>query len=203
MGRLYALRDVVAGVAGGGAFLGFYLGLAVEPLAAAGIAALCYAGIRLMLSPRVLFANVRAGDAAAGSVVLAREIIGEAKPQLDRLDKLNREVKDNALRRKIAAVTARGRTIIGKLEEDPGDANRVRRLLTYYLGATVNIVDHYVVIAAQGDVHQESLDKVSTMLDKIDDAFRRYGGKMVEDDVLKLETELELLEQSLKAERTA
>jgi len=203
MGRLSALRDVIAGVAGGGAFLAFYLGLGVQPLAAAAIAALCYVGVRLLLAPRVLFGNVKAGDAAAGSVALGREIIGEAKPQLDRLDKLNREVKDNALRRKIAGVTSRGRTIIGKLEQDPGDANRVRRLLTYYLGATVNIVDHYVVIAAQGDVHQESLDKVSAMLDKIDDAFKRYGGKMVEDDVLKLEAELDLLERSLKAERTA
>ena len=82
MARLSALRDVVAGLVGGGAFLAFYLGLAVQPLVAVGIAALCYVAIRLMLAPRVLFANLKPGDAAAGSVALAREIIGQARPQL-------------------------------------------------------------------------------------------------------------------------
>jgi len=203
MGHLSALREMIAGAAGGVAFLVFYLGLAEPPLAAGGVAALCYVGARLLLAPRLLFADLKPGDAGAGSVALARSLITDAKPKIDRLDSMNRQVKDNALRRKIATIAERGRTIVRKLEEDPADANRVRRLLTYYLDSTVNIVDHYLAIAAQADAHQDSLERVSAMLDKLDDAFRRYGGKMVENDVLRLEAELDLLEQSLKAERSA
>lgn len=93
--------------------------------------------------------------------------------------------------------------ILDDIQKDPeNDLRPARQFLTYYLDSTVTILNKYVELSAQDDHDsvQAALARVEKMLVTIRDAFEKQLGKLLTNDVMDLDTELSLLEQTINAE---
>ncbi len=100
----------------------------------------------------------------------------------------------------IGAITDR---ILQDIRQDPKDLRRARQFLNYYLDATVKILRRYVDISSRGLSGGEidvTLKKVENSLSTIHKAFEKQLAKLMEDDVMDLDTEVEVLERTIRME---
>lgn len=94
--------------------------------------------------------------------------------------------------------------IFEDLKHDPKDVKIARQFLNYYLDSTIKILKKYTELSqhsglSRGDVNA-TLEKTEHLLNKIYTAFEAQLAKLLEDDAMDLDTEVELLEQTLKME---
>ncbi|HVP18470.1 MAG TPA: 5-bromo-4-chloroindolyl phosphate hydrolysis family protein [Spirochaetia bacterium] len=194
------MKEIVSGGLGGVLFGVLYLALGVPlPFAAIGAGAGYVAGRFLM---------ARAG-AGAGEIGLeeddraAAEIIASADAQLKTFRGLISSVDKPEVRAKIQHLADLAEQIVDRVRENHRDAKRVRQFLNYYLGATVTIVQRYVDLGSRRNASGEigaALAKVESMLDPIERVFEQQLAASAQDEVLDLDTELKLLEQTLQLE---
>jgi 5-bromo-4-chloroindolyl phosphate hydrolysis protein len=89
------------------------------------------------------------------------------------------------------------------IQEDPTKLKPSQQFLNYYLDATVNILTKYVDLAGK-DVRdaeiQKSLLKVETTLITIKDAFDKQLAKLLSNDAMNLDVEIQVLEQTINSE---
>ncbi|WP_439815957.1 5-bromo-4-chloroindolyl phosphate hydrolysis family protein [Zavarzinia sp. CC-PAN008] len=137
---------------------------------------------------------------ATADTSFAAELTQEARRKLARLEDLLPRIRQPDIARRTERIITLAEGIVANVERDPGDANRARRVLTFYLDSVIKIVDHALVIASQGPEH-ESLKRIPAALADVEEVMRHHGDRMLENDVLNLDTELGVLEQTLKAER--
>ncbi|MFW5808048.1 MAG: 5-bromo-4-chloroindolyl phosphate hydrolysis family protein [Spirochaetota bacterium] len=94
--------------------------------------------------------------------------------------------------------------IFDDLKHDPKDVRIARQFLNYYLDSTITIVQKYTDLSVHRGINStdlsDTLTKTEDLLDKIYYAFEAQLAKLLEDDALDLDTEVALLEQTLKME---
>jgi 5-bromo-4-chloroindolyl phosphate hydrolysis protein len=102
--------------------------------------------------------------------------------------------------RRIADISDR---IFEVLESKPQSVKVIRQYFTYYLEATSKIVGKYAELKKQrlkdAEV-EEIIARTESHLDMIGDLFEQKLKKLVSDDVLDLDIELDLLQKMLKSE---
>ncbi|WP_439815956.1 5-bromo-4-chloroindolyl phosphate hydrolysis family protein [Zavarzinia sp. CC-PAN008] len=195
-------RDLAAGLAGAAAFLGLHLLAGLGFMPALMLAVVGYVGTRVALAPvKEPFAEIKPGDAASMHVPLATELITEGRRKIQRMDELIARVRGQEIRDRARVIRDHARRVVANLEQDPADANRTRRLLTYYLDTVIKILDHSIVITSQGGQDHESVARVVHMLSEVEQVFAQASDRMLENDMMELDTELSLLERTLQAER--
>lgn len=127
--------------------------------------------------------------------------VGRAK--LAELKRAVYAITDTTVRAKgeeIVHVTDR---ILKDIEQDPKDLRQARQFLNYYLDTTIKIVSRYVSLSRESVLSaeaRETLAKVESSLETIRRAFEKQLAKLMEDDVMDLDTEIEVLERTIKME---
>jgi 5-bromo-4-chloroindolyl phosphate hydrolysis protein len=194
--------DILAGVAGGLfapiATFGFGLPLWTSIPGAV----LVFLGVRLAASPRSLFEGFRFGEADQASLELARDVLADAQAQADRLAETAHQLKSVDIRRRLEHLNAIATRVIAEVEQKPRRVNNVRRLLTYYLPATLRLAEGYRILESSNAPDRERLDKTGAMIARLDDVFASHADRLSADDVDGLDIELRLLEDSLRTEQT-
>lgn len=129
--------------------------------------------------------------------------LAEGERKLAGIEALRRQVRDRTTGEKIDAIAETVRKILAEVKRDPGDLKRARQFLSYYLDATTTILDKYVKLSAQDVDDQgirDSLARAAAMLDTIGAAFGKQLARLLTNDVMDLDTELALLEKTIKLE---
>lgn len=93
--------------------------------------------------------------------------------------------------------------IIRDIEKDPKDLKLAKKFLSYYLDTTIAISRRYLDISGQkvqSAQMKETLEKAELILERMHQAFRQQLSRLLEDDIMDLNTELELLDKTIKAE---
>jgi 5-bromo-4-chloroindolyl phosphate hydrolysis protein len=195
-------QGVVAGVLGGTTFAALLILFgSVGWAAAAGVAA--YAAGRLITPARPKTRTIRLDG--INDAQLASALRDGAK-KIETLKAAAAEIGTSSVKRKATAVVDVAERILEDIRNDPRDLKRGRHFLNYYLDATINIVKQYVSLSNQGVQSREirsSMAKVDSLLDTLHAAFEKQLAILLEDDVMDLETELEVLERTIKMEGLA
>ena len=194
------MRDIISGTLGGVVFGVLYLALSIPLPFAVGGAVVGYVAGRLIAGRSSVGPE---GPNAPADAELVGKMIAEGEAQVGVLAKLAEEIKKPEIREKCRGLAAAAAKIVAEIKEKPKDAKRVRQFLNYYLGATCTIVQRYAELSARdiqsADV-SASLAKVESMLDAIQHVFEQQMVAASQDDILDLDTEIRVLEQTLQLE---
>ena len=112
-------------------------------------------------------------------------------------------VKSEKVKQKLSQITAIVRDIFDDFRKDPKDIKYARQFLSYYLDTTIRIVKKYAELSSQNSRSPEiqaTLLKAENMLDSIELAFEKQKTKLLRDDVMDLDVEIETLEKTFTAE---
>lgn len=194
--------SAVSGVVGGVAFLGFLFGLDAPLIAALGAGAAGFAGSWFLLAKaksRVLTVDMGAPVTQDQLDAVLEEGRARVKDILEHGKRIrNPRVKAHV--EKIADVVDR---IYKNFETDPKDIKTAKKFLNYYLETAIKIMDRYADLSEKGLVSAEAkqtLVRAEELLVKIHAAFEKQLARLYEDDVLDLDAEMQLLEQTMVVE---
>lgn len=135
--------------------------------------------------------------------VASEKAVREGMEKLKSLRSNTRMIADNEVAGKVQDICKTGSEIFDYLAKNPGDISKARQFINYYLDATEKIVNQYIELSQRKDKTkeiQDSLDKVETMLDSIKETYSKQLHNLLEDDLLDLNTEISVLEKTMKYE---
>jgi 5-bromo-4-chloroindolyl phosphate hydrolysis protein len=197
------IAGLLSGIIGGGGFLilFFAVGLPLIPslllgLAGFGGAYLCVYAFRP--KPRLSF---ELGEGVTPQLLETTQKEGGEK--IRALVDCSREIKDPVIQAKIARIIDVVKRIYADFEKDPADIKKAKQFLSYYLDTSIKIVRKYRDLSAQNVRSPDitaTLTKAEAMLDSIEKAFGKQLARLLRDDAMDLDTEIQTLEKTFNAE---
>jgi len=192
---------LMPGLIGGGIFLFFTFLLGFNNFfIAAGL------GLAAFIGSSFLFAGKNKElDIVVNGITREKynEIIQQGKDKLKMLASFISQVQDVAIKKKIKEISDIVEKIFLDIEKDPKDIKPAREFLSYYLDTTLNILNKYTEISGQ-NIRSKKIDdtlkKVEDLLDAIKVAFEKQLEKLLNDDILDLDSDIKVLEQTIKSE---
>ena len=130
-------------------------------------------------------------------------IIKEGQGKVASIRELCRGVRDTDLRHRVGAIADVAADVFEELERDPKDILQARRFLEYYIDATLLVVQRYVDLSkrAGGSVEvQGALHGFESLLESIHATFIKQRDRLLRDDALDLETEIDVLKRMMEME---
>lgn len=191
-------RYIFAGLAGGAfAPLAVWL-LGLPAIAAIPGAILVFAGVLVLLQPKRLFEGLDAEHYEVGQLALAEEVLNAAGKDLRRLGAASRQIAKVAVKKKLEHLGDMARRVTLEVERDPSRLRHVRRLLTYYLPASVRMAEGYVAVEKRVRPDRERVAAAEQMLDRLDDVFSDYNDRLVTTEIEGLDLEIKLLDDATR-----
>lgn len=132
--------------------------------------------------------------------------LAEGRAKIAEIGRSAADVRNAAVKRKVEGLIDVANRIIEDIREDPKDLRRARQFFSYYLDATINIVRRYASLSQRGVTSSDlasALARTEGTLDTLRKAFEKQLALLLEDDVMDLDTELQLLERTIKMEGLA
>jgi hypothetical protein len=127
----------------------------------------------------------------------------EGRRKLSDIRALGKKIQVAETCEKIERITVSIERILVEIKRDPADLKRARQFLSYYLDATITIINKYATLSSQSVNDRsiaESLARAERMLDTLDQAFGKQLARLLSNDVMDLDTELSLLEKTIHLE---
>jgi len=101
----------------------------------------------------------------------------------------------------VLAVVQTAREIISDMEKNPKDVAAGRRFVTHYLESTRTVVDSYWHVKQRSSKNLQELEgTLKPLLVKVRESFQKQRENLLEDDLLRLRTEMEVLQKTLELE---
>lgn len=115
--------------------------------------------------------------------------------------RLNEEILDEPVSRKIDEIENITAKIFRAVEEDPDKEPQIKSFMSYYLPTTLKLLGTYATLEKQG-VKGENIDAakkdIENILDTLVKGFTQQLDKLFEDDFIDISTDIEVLETMLK-----
>ena len=137
----------------------------------------------------------RAGD-EAGKISAA---LDDARRKLARIDAAAHRIADRSLQGRVDAILLEADKVLGEIERDPRDLRRARKFLNVYLDGAVEVVERYAETASRAPT-AELDENFRALLTDMELVFREQHQKLLEDDVMDLDVQMEVLRTRLKRE---
>lgn len=189
---------LVAGVVAAIVLVGLTFLTAFPFLVSLVIAALVFGGLVVLLAPRQLFEGIDVNAIGSGRVAFARDLLTQAEPFAERLRTASGRIADKELRPKVQHLAEIAGEVFAKVEANPASAGNVRRFLTYYLPRTAEVAEGFATLEGNRAPDQERLGEVRSVLLKLEEAFVHYADSLAEAELGTLDTDLRLIQASLK-----
>ena len=174
----------------------FVVGLPFAVGAGAGV--IVFAGLVFLLAPRRLFEGVDVSKVARGRLDLARKVLSDATPLVDRLKITAAKIETTGMGGRVDRLAGTARAIIAGVEADPNRLASVQRFLTYYLPQAVELAENYAVLERQRSPDPARKTEAEELIGKLDEAFSHYADTLLESDLADLDVQLRLLQSSLR-----
>jgi len=141
------------------------------------------------------------GGIAIGGITprMVADAVDEAEEKIRGIEAAAADIHDQPLRERLRDVAAEARKVVARIEEDPSDLRRARKFLKIYLDGAVDATRKYV--RHQGD-HADSdiYMKFRSLLDSMVETFRAQEQKLLRNNQIDLDVEIEVLADRLKQE---
>nr|HPJ38596.1 5-bromo-4-chloroindolyl phosphate hydrolysis family protein [Spirochaetota bacterium] len=133
----------------------------------------------------------------------AKRVINESTKKVKEIRAMTMKVRNNQVAEEIRDICKSAMDIIENFKKDPKDIKKAKQFINYYLDSTVKIVTRYVELSETNNITPEiekSLKKVEGILQTIKDSFEKQLEKLLQDDLLDLDVEVEVLERTMRLE---
>lgn len=125
--------------------------------------------------------------------------LDEAERAIGSIERSRRSIRNLELSRRLGRICARAREILDVIEDDPRDLRRARKFLKVYLTGAQRVCDRYARLHPRVQ-SAELEDSFRNVLDTIEGVFREQHGRLLENDVLDLDVQIEVLSNQLERE---
>ena len=132
-----------------------------------------------------------------------REIVYQGHRKVSSLRSTVNIIRNKEVRLKGLEICKLADAIFDDFKEDPKDIKSARKFINYYLDATISIITKYKNLhnsKVDSEEARNAIEKSEETLDTIKAAFEKQLQKLLENDVMDLDTEIELLQKTLKME---
>lgn len=127
------------------------------------------------------------------------EIIREAEAKIIDIERQRLKLGEGELNERLGRITEVARDVLRTLEQKPRELRRARRFLNVYLDGAQRVVGDYARVHDKADA--DFLDQnFRDVLATIEDTFRAQREKLLADDVLDLDIQIEVLKKQLEEE---
>jgi 5-bromo-4-chloroindolyl phosphate hydrolysis protein len=157
-----------------------------------------FAGLVFLLAPRRLFEGLDIKVIGRGRLAFARELLEAAVPSAQRLEAAADDITDRQTAARVRHLAEIAADVFRTVEAKPESANAVRRFLSYYLPRAAEVAEGFAAIEAKRAPDIKQLEDVRAVLVKLEDAFVHYADSLVDDALGTLDTDLRLIQASLK-----
>ena len=162
------------------------------------IAVIVFVALVLLLAPRQLFEGIDVKAIGSGRVDFARDLLSEAQPYAERLRAAAADIRDKETAGRVEHLAEIAADVFVKVEANPGNAPVVKRFLSYYVPRAAEVAAGFAVIEAKRVPDTTRLEEVRSVLVKLEEAFVHYADSLVDDELGSLDTDLRLIQASLK-----
>lgn len=182
-------------------FLLLFLAAGWNLAAAALLCILLYFGLGLILKPRKKIGGIDVEKIQGGEEL--QKLLEEARKDLKQISRAAREITNIKAKEDAEALEAGGRRILSYLEENPEKISMARRFFTYYLDTAAGLLERYTQLQETGlrtPEVTEALRKTAGTFPVLNDVFEKQFTRLMEGELMDVEAEISLLENTLKME---
>jgi len=134
---------------------------------------------------------------------MIQTLLRESKEKIRELEYLTKQLKDEKMRATIYHIISTVKKIYENIRRDPEKMKVARQFLSYYFDTSISIVNKYSQLSMQDVKSPEiskALMKAENMLNSIDIAFNKQLAKLLSNDAMDLDVEIETLEKTFRSE---
>ena len=182
-------------------FLLLFLAAGWNLAAAALLCILLYFGLWLILKPRKKIGGIDVEKIQGGEEL--QKLLEEARKDLKQISRAAREITNIKAKEDAEALEAGGRRILSYLEENPEKISMARRFFTYYLDTAAGLLERYTQLQETGlrtPEVTEALRKTAGTFPVLNEVFEKQFTRLMEGELMDVEAEISLLENTLKME---
>lgn len=131
----------------------------------------------------------------------AEKNVRQGIEKLRNIRNLTLKITSNDVAKQIQDICKTGAEIFEYIRKNPDDLKKARQFINYYLDTTEKIVNRYVQLSSAKEKSADvgtSLKKVEETLASINETYQKQLNNLLEDDVLDLNTEIKVLETTMK-----
>ena len=187
-----SIAAVLSAALASAAFLFLFLFLHWNAIAAAVLAVLLYFGLGLLLKPRKKLGGIDIEKIQGGEEL--QRLLDEAKKDMKQIGKAAREITNIKAREDAEALEACG---------NPEKIAMARRFFTYYLDTAAGLLERYIQMQETGlrtPEISEAMMKTAQTLPVLNEVFDKQFTKFMEGELMDVDAEISLLENTLKME---
>ena len=191
-----ARPGVAAGLAGGAVFIVMFL--AGHPFLAFPAAAGAFILGFFLFSPRRKRPAINVDGITPE---MFKKTLREGRERVRELEGYSRSLWPGPVREELERIRETAVKILDEIERDPADVKTARLFLSYYFTATIKVVKKYLELAdrdAKSPEAAAALEKVENSLGVIRGAFDKQYTRLLENNVLDLDAEIEVLKKTIQ-----
>lgn len=165
------------------------------------IALMMYGAVFLLTKPVRRIGGTRVDSLRGGQELLA--IMSDAHDDMQAIHRASRQSKDPEIAQKAAKLHELGSRLLSYLGENPQKIGSARRFFSFYLDTGANILTKYLnLMASNPDSPQINrlTPQTARALDILQDAFMTQFNRLMQNEVMNVEADIDLLEQTLHLE---
>lgn len=135
--------------------------------------------------------------------IQVEKAVKEGSERLRNIRAQTRLITNNDVAEKIQDICKTGLDIFDYIQKNPGDLTKAKQFINYYLDTTEKIVTKYVELISKKEGNSEidaAVSNVESVLDSIKETYTKQLHNLLEDDLLDLNTEIKVLEKTIKLE---
>lgn len=194
-------RPIIGALTGALVFLLFLIPLSVNVFVSLAVGLAC--GFASMLIAKAFKSEVELVGTNGVSDVYLQETLLEGRAMLASFKSLCDKLPEGLSRKRALAIADLTQKILEDVKKDPKDAKIARKFLNYYLDTASKILSYYLDISVHKHASAEIksvLAKTEATLEILEKAFANQLGRLLEDNVLDLDTELTVLQKTMQME---
>ena len=191
----------LAGIGAAAVFLFLFFGLRWNFFLCAALAVVLFAAFSLLFKPARKIGRVEI-SAVSGGEELYRKL-QEAKEDLDSIGRSMEQIEDVQIRSQSQRLHETASSILSYLEKHPEKIGTARRFIDYYQDTASSLLAKYVELERSG-LHTEDAaqleEKTKKALQALHQAFEGQFERLMRNELMDMDAELKLLEQTMKME---
>ena len=165
------------------------------------LAVLLYMALTLLLKPVRKIGKVKVETLRDGEHL--REKLEEARADLKSIERSMTKIRDLELKEESERLHRTAGNILKYLEENPGKIPQARQFIDYYQDTASQLLKKYVDLQ-NTDLNTESTRRLKVQTEEairtLNEAFENQFQKLMSEELLDMEAELQLLRQTMKME---
>jgi len=125
--------------------------------------------------------------------------LDEAYPRLGRFEANNRLIRDREINERVHGILDWARKVLSEIENDPRDVRLARKFLKVYLEGAEQVTERFAKLEKE-PLSAELEHSFRTLLVDMENVFAEQHEKLLENDILDLDVQIEVLTARLRRE---